>query len=145
MSNRNRNIFVFGFISMCSLVIGLLIYLIFRENTYISKFVLSHINISLLRDAFYPIENNFLKYYFVDYLWGLSLSCGLHVILLPKIKQSFNITIVVFIIGALYEGFQKIDIIGGTGDITDMFLYLLAGLTVNLINFILIKKEEKKK
>lgn len=110
-----------------------------------AKFVSVHINIDFLRDLFLPFENNFIKYYFVDYLWGLSLSCGLHIIFFPNMKQSIVLTIIVFIFGAVYEALQKSDVISGTGDIADIILYLLAGLCVNLINFILIKKEEKTK
>lgn len=145
MSNFRKKNIIFGCVGFGSLIIGLFIYLIFRENTYVAKFVSVHINIDFLRDLFLPFENNFIKYYFVDYLWGLSLSCGLHIIFFPNMKHSIVLTIIVFIFGAVYEALQKSDVISGTGDIADIILYLLAGFCVNLINFILIKKEEKTK
>lgn len=145
MSNFRKKNYVFGYVGFCSLIIGLFIYLIFRENTYVAKFVSTQINLDFLRDLFLPLENDFIKYYLVDYLWGLSLNCGLHIIFFPNMKKSVVLTIVTFIFGTVYEGLQKFDIISGTGDIADIILYLLAGLTVNLINFILIKKEEKTK
>lgn len=145
MSNYRKKIFVFGCIGVYSIIIGLFIYLIFRENTYVAKFVSAMVNLDFLRDLFFPLENNFIKYYLVDYIWGLSLNCGLHIIFFPNMKQSVVLTIITFVLGTVYECLQIFNIISGTGDILDIILYLLAGMTVNLINFILIKKEVKRK
>ncbi|MBQ8740572.1 MAG: hypothetical protein IJY79_03355 [Clostridia bacterium] len=110
-----------------------------------AKFVSAMVNLKFLREVFLPFENDFIKYYLADYLWCLSLSCGLHIIFLPDMKKSIVLTIISFIFGIAYECLQKFNIINGTGDKIDIILYLLAALTVNLINFILIKKEEKTK
>ena len=139
---RKKNI-IFGCVGFGSLIIGLFIYLIFRENTYVAKFVSAMVNLKFLREVFLPFENDFIKYYLADYLWCLSLSCGLHIIFLPDMKKSIVLTIISFIFGIAYECLQKFNIINGTVDKIDIILYLLASLTVNLINFILIKKEEK--
>jgi len=127
-----------------ALVIGGFIYLLFRKNTYIAECISHLISVMFLRELFSFLDINFIKYYFVDYLWAFSLNCGLHTIFLPNIKCSFLLTTIVFLIGALYEILQTIDFINGTGDIVDVIMYLLAAITVNLINLFLQKRGETK-
>lgn len=81
------------------------------------------------------LDCGFLKYYLPDYLWGVALACGLHAIFNPKAKESLICTVVVVLLGALYEVLQWFGIISGTGDIVDVVLYALAGATVNVINY----------
>lgn len=144
LRNKRKTVF-FCCIAIISLLMGLLIYLVYRENTYIAKYVSNLINLNLLDAIFLPFENNFLKYYFVDFLWAFSFCCGLYAIYKPMIVGSIGLTFAVFLFGSAYEFLQYIGIINGTGDIADIILYLLAALAVNLINFIIIKKEEKMK
>lgn len=144
MIKNKIKITIFTFIEISALILGGLIYWLFREKTYISKLVSYYIDGEVLKQQFGIFDSNFLKYYFVDYLWALSLSCGLHSIFLPEFKTSLKITFIVFIFGIIYEILQKIGNINGTGDIIDILLYLLAGITTNLINYILTKREKTK-
>ncbi len=132
-SSKNKNL-IFVTVGCISLLIGLLIYLIFRENTIVSRFVSSFVDLTILRNAFFWAENDFLKYYFADYLWALSLACGLHIIFVPKIKGSFLCAVTVLLFGAFFEIMQYFGIVNGTGDFLDVISYLLAALTVNIIN-----------
>lgn len=143
--NKNKNrILLFTFIGIFSLFLGVLIYWLFRENTYISKFISNRIDSTFLKQHFWIFNNNFFKHYFVDYLWALSLSCGLHIIFLPQVKLSLILTLIVFLFGLMFELVQFLGYITGTGDIIDIISYLLAGITVNIINYILIKKGKSK-
>ena len=140
MLKFNKSRLFFCCIGVISLCIGLLIYLFFRENTYIAELVENVIDLSKLRSKMRFLGNDFIKYYLVDYLWALSLCSGLHIIFKPSIKNSIIAVVTVFLYGATYEILQFSNIISGTGDIADIILYLLAALTVNLINLFLIKK-----
>lgn len=118
-----------------SLFIGFLIYSIFRENTYIFEMANTTVPLEKLKGALGFLDNEFIKFYLPDYLWALSLSSYLNVIFNYKKKYTFLCTLIVFIFGAAYEFMQYIGVINGTGDVVDIFLYLLAGITVNIINF----------
>ncbi len=122
-------------IGVISLILGLMIYLLFRENTNISQMIYRFIDLTEIRSILSWLENDFLKYYFVDYLWALSLSCWLHLIFLPKMKGSFVCSITVVFLGVLFETLQFTKLVNGTGDILDVISYLLAVLTVNIINY----------
>lgn len=124
----------FCILGIVALILGLLIYVLFRENTYISKIVLSILPLNFLKEYFFFLNNKFVKFYFVDYLWAFSFSCWLHIIVKPTRTSSVLCTFIVFFSGLFYELLQYFHVINGTGDIVDILLYLLAGLTVNIIN-----------
>lgn len=143
MSLFRRKKLYFLILGICSIILGLLIYIVFRENTYISKIIYCVIDFSLIRSLLDPIENTFVKFYLPDYLWAFSLSCWLHIIFMPQSKGSLMCTLTVSLFGSLYEILQYFNIIIGTGDIADAFIYLLAGLTVNILNLKRGSKNEK--
>ena len=62
------------------------------------------------------------------------MSCGLHVIFQPEICVSALCTVAVVIYGGVYELLQYLGVIGGTGDLWDVLMYILAGITVNILN-----------
>ena len=118
-----------------SLLIGLLIYLLYRPETYVTQFFKNTCGIYITNHSpgiFNPI---ILKYYFVDFLWLFSFLSFLYAIYLPTVKQSIIYSMVSFGLGTLYEIFQLNSFIVGTGDPVDVLMYLLAALTVN-INYI---------
>ncbi len=135
MSKINNKIKALYIIGVFSLIIGLIIYLIFREQTYISKSLSKFFPLKRVREVLKNFNINFVKFYLPDYLWALSLNCGLNIIFKPRRIGSVICAVTVFIIGILYEIFQYLGLIIGTGDIIDIILYLLAGITVNIINF----------
>lgn len=120
-----------GFISLFA---GLLIYLFYRPDSYISILLQRYVSFGFNLGLFDIFNNKFIKFYFVDYLWAFSLSCGLHSIFMPGKIGTYAITAVVFLYGMIYEVLQLCSIIDGTGDILDVLLYALAGITVNIIN-----------
>lgn len=124
----------FWVIGIFSLILGFLIYLLFRENTIITTQISYIIDLEPLRNLFLGVKSDFLKYYLVDFLWALSLSCGLHIIFKPKIKGSLICSLTVVTLGTVFEMLQFLNVINGTGDILDVISYILAALTVNVIN-----------
>ncbi len=138
MNNKKINIII----SILSLSLGGLIYVFYRENTYISNFVETLVNLSILRNTFSPFECNFIKYYFIDYLWALSLTTALSTLFNSK-RCILPICLFVCLLGFVWELLQLLNIISGSGDIADVFMYLTAITTAVIINFSKIKGEQK--
>ena len=138
MSKKTINITT----SILSLSLGGIIYLLYRENTYISNFVEEFVNLSYIRNSFKTFECNFIKYYLTDFLWALSLITGLNAILTTKTKL-LQICLFVFSLGFIWEGLQFFNILSGTGDISDLIMYLAAVATAVIINFSNNKGEQK--
>ena len=138
MSNKKINIIT----SIASLFLGGAIYILYRENCYVSNFVEGFIPLSFVRDAFNPFECDFIKYYLIDFLWASSLATALSTLFDSK-RCIFLTALFVFLLGFVWELLQFFNIISGTGDIADIFMYLTAGLTAVIINFPKIKGEQK--
>ena len=134
MKKLRAKILWFWVIGIFSLILGMLIYLLFRENTIITTQISYIMDLKPIRNMFSWAESNFLKFYFVDFLWALSLSCWLHIIFKPKINVSLICSLVVITLGTTFELLQFFYVINGTGDILDVICYILAALTVNVIN-----------
>lgn len=133
MATLKRKLNIYYAVAIVSLFLGLICYLLFREKTYVSEIINSIINLKSARNYFKFIENDFLKYYFPDFLWAVSFSCCLHIIFNPKICGSIICTIVIAFIGIVFETLQFLKIINGTGDVLDVCLYILGGFKVNMI------------
>ncbi len=137
-----RKRLLLALISFVSISIGLIIYLTLRENTYIHLFVGETFS-----DKLY-IEHSktnpfiiFIKYYFVDFLWCLSLLFAL-----ASISFSFSkkliiaISIVSFVLGVLFEILQYYCLVNGTFDVADIVMYLIASIVGSAINIELLKE-----
>ena len=133
---------VFLFFGVTSLILGTLIYILYRPNTFLSDCFRSF---PLPRKAFSFFDAVWVKYYFVDYLWAFSLCCGLHTIFRPRAKGSLFVSVVSILYGGGLELLQSISILAGTGDYWDVLMFILAALTVNMINFIIHKEKKHEK
>ena len=119
-----------GSLSLC---LGGLVYIVFRENVYISNFFENFLNIDPLRRTFDFLKNDFICFYFSDFLWAFSFECWLHLIVMPKKYGSYLCGALVFCIGFVYEFLQKYKIVGGTFDTIDILLYFIAAFTVSFV------------
>ena len=119
-----------------SLLTGCAIYVVFSPKTYISKLIRKYISI---KETVIPSEWVFVRYYLTDYLWALAFACCLNILLGFDRKQVIFSAAVSVVFGVIWELLQKLNIVGGTGDILDVFMYLLAGITAIIINI----KEKK--
>ncbi|MBQ7960070.1 MAG: hypothetical protein IJ285_02520 [Clostridia bacterium] len=128
---RNQNVKYF-LLGLASLLLGLLLYLLFRPRTHISVFVLRLLPFDIPK-AFSTADIPFFTFYLADYLWAFSLSCWLRCIFIDKSQNLLRLAIV-SLAGTTYEILQYLDIISGTGDAWDCLLYLLAGCTVNILS-----------
>ena len=130
MSKRGLNILL----GAASLTLGGLLYILFRENSYIASFVNGFTLVSKIRQIFRFCACDFLKYYFPDFLWGFSLCCGLMAIYVPAKRGMVICGLAAFLFGCLWELAQYLGIVSGTGDALDMIMYLTAGLAGIFIN-----------
>lgn len=129
MSERHK----IALLSIYSLVVGCALYIIFRSDSYVAKLFSVLPFIVKIQEFFLFADSDFLKYYFPDYLWCLGLCCALIAIHTPKLKSVLLCSTVSVICGMAWELSQYIGIINGTGDILDIIMYLLAGVTAVII------------
>lgn len=130
MSKRSCNIIL----GIVALVLGGLLYILFRPDTYLSGLFC---RISLFRQlavAAKPCSNDFIKYYLQDFLWALSLSCFLNAVIGSSRFQSAMCCNIAFVCGCVWEFLQKMDIVSGFFDLTDILMYLLASAVCFLMN-----------
>lgn len=95
MSNR----LFYAVLSVASLLLGGILYLFFRENTYISALLKDFTVLEEIRGNLRFIENDFIKYYFPDFLWSFSLAFGLLTIFDSNFKGIVICSVVSFFCG----------------------------------------------
>ena len=127
-------------IVILALVIGALMYIVLRENTYIAKIfcdnhLVADIRELLDNDGWYKASC-----YLPDFLWGLGLTCGLILVSEPSRLGCFYCALVTILCGLVWESLQILHLVFGTGDIWDVFMYISAATIGFLIN---IKEREK--
>ena len=135
MRVRIRN----GLLCIFSLLIGGIIYLLFRPTTILSEVIGSKRLLQQLRVWLQPISNAFVWYYVGDFLWMLALCCGGYTILLLNQKQERVWISAAVLLGVIWELMQWLGVVRGTGDWLDIFMYALGGFASKMIN----RKEKK--
>ena len=130
MSKRIKN----AVLMLFSLIIGLILYVFYRPETYISKlffFILPNIRVQNLA---HPVGNLVLGCYAPDFLWGFSLSCGLCVVFSGNWKCTEICCFTAFLCGLIWEIGQFFGLFSGTADTLDILVYLLAACLCQLLN-----------
>lgn len=127
-------------ISISSLFVGLMIYLVFRQNTYLHCYFFAE----FCSYAYLNVERNwitdFIRYYLPDFLWAFSFGAAL-----TAVSYSHNRIVLIlfsavsFLIGVLFEFVQYFGIVNGTFDYFDVLMYAVAALTCAAINIKLFK------
>lgn len=106
--------------SLFSLLIGFIIYVFFRQGTYIHTFLLNRLGISLPYLPLGGVIGVWVRNWGGDFFWGLALCFLLAVVFKTfRHKLVFAVTITVTL-GALLEILQFYGVITGTGDIFDI-------------------------
>lgn len=128
--------------SVLFLISGLLIYLFFRSGTFIHEFA-SELTGFNFENPVLPQNNlfiDFLRYYFVDFLW-LASFFNAYLAVRSKITYVSVLSsfIVAFLTGVIYELLQRFGIISGTFDLVDIIMYLTAGVFSAAVNIFYLK------
>lgn len=125
MSKRKWNVLL----SALSLLFGGAIYLLIRKDSIVSVFVQNYI--ALPEINFAPA---FLRHYWGDFLWGFSLTTGLIAIFPLCHRTDCICACVACAVGGVWELAQWIGAVNGTGDVLDVAMYALAGISAIVIN-----------
>lgn len=128
------------FISIVSLFTGGILYILFRGNTHLGKLFTQFSPIISFRTYLKPLASNLLRFHLPDFLWCLSLGCGLQAVLRLEKRNILLCGFGAFLCGAIWEYMQLLGVISGTGDFWDVVSYFLAGALCTIINL----KETKK-
>ena len=117
-------------ISFLALIAGLLLYLFFNKEAYVSKVILDVIPIR-------PITNdnmliNILRGYGADLLWSISFTLVIQFIFWIDKKRIF-LLLLCSVLGILYELMQCFGITNGTADLFDAIVYSLGSLLAILM------------
>lgn len=117
-----------------SLIMGGLLYVLFRPNTYIGGIFTAFPCVNTIAQICAIYANDLLKFYLPDFLWGFSLGCGFIAINKPKFGGVVACSFCSFLCGFVWELLQYFHIIKGTGDILDIIMYFLASAVCIIIN-----------
>ena len=118
---------------LVSLLLGVLLYGIYRQDTYIGKLFAGSLPDC---DSAENWLSAFLSWYFPDFLWAFSLSCALFAIYLPKGKVAVMLSGISCAWGILWECLQRVHIVSGTADLWDVVLYIMAVISAFMINIL---------
>ncbi len=110
-----------------ALVLGLLIYLLFRKGTVIHRMIPAHFA-GIWAEAEFPLDI-VVKYYLCDMLWGFALAICLCMV----IPMRWAVLVAVCF-GCTWELLQFVGLISGTGDILDCIVYLIGASSTMIIN-----------
>lgn len=122
---------ILGLISISMLIVGLILYLLFNPQAYVSILFLDYfscLKISLNQNLFFT----FLRNYGADFLWATSFTLVVQLILWFEKKKTFFLTCT-FLLGASYELMQGFGIATGTADIFDVIAYLFGSIVAIII------------
>ena len=119
---------------LLSLLIGAVLYILFRPASYVALLFGNVGWVSQLQDLLRPVGCDFLRFYFPDFLWAFALSCGLQTVFMPQKWGVAACGTAAFACGVIWEGLQKTGAVSGTGDWLDVLMYFLAGVASILIN-----------
>lgn len=125
-------------ISGTCLLLGFFIYLFMRSNTYIHEIMPETVNLFLREIRFGRADtflNKIIKYYFADFLWGLSFAFALCAVSVEFCEKNiFKCSLYAFLIGILFELAQYFSIINGTFDFVDICMYAAASVSCAAVN-----------
>lgn len=122
-----------------SLLTGLLIYLLFRNNTFL------HQAVPFVPDLFSDSRffgDWFIRFYLPDGLWSYSLCAALCALYYPKGKGVWLCVLFSVLFGAIWEAIQLSGNVPGTSDVIDILVYFTGAM---LFGLVYIKRRGQKK
>lgn len=117
--NRKKKLFYFFNISV-PLILGTLIYIFFKNGTYINSLVFTVFKADIPQPAVAEPLRRFLVCWASDMLWAYSLMFSLELSLKSFRRPALSALIISLFFSALTEALQYFRIIGGTFDLLDI-------------------------
>ena len=118
-----------------------MIYLIFRENTYVTRWFEGFVDLREIRNIFLSFDSSGLRHYIPDFLWAFSLCSALNVLF----NNFFINASIALICGVVWEMLQRLGAVSGTGDVIDVIMYLTACVMAVTINKYFFKEKKNEK
>lgn len=129
-----RNRFKIAVLGLAALLLGAVLYILFRPASFITVSIGAYSWLSQLRIWLQPFDCSLLRFYLPDMLWAFALSCGLQTILAPQKWGIVSCGVTAFVCGAIWELLQWLGAVRGTGDWLDILMYFLAALASIFVN-----------
>ena len=104
------------------LLIGLMIYAIFRPNSFIAGEC--YLFIPKIFNSTQILKYEYVSYYIPDFMWAFSICSSLIIIWRRSVKQ-VNLLIAAFSISCTFEFLQYFGFIKGYFDYYDLIMYLM--------------------
>lgn len=123
-----------------ALVLGALVYILFRPNTHIAHFFDDMSVVTQIRREVIQLSRSHFHYFVPDLLWSFALSCGIQAICEFEKSKLYICALVALSCGIVWEILQWHGIVSGTGDFWDILMYLVGSVLSILIN---VKGEER--
>lgn len=130
MAVRTKNCLL----SVSAILIGGLLYILFRPHTYVANIFEQFSYIAEIRAWMRPVSCDFIRFYLGDFLWMFALCCGLYAIFLPDANGGMLCVVAAAACGIAWEALQWLTVATGTGDWVDVLMYVLACVAANIIN-----------
>ena len=110
-------------ISFLLLLVGLLLYMVFNRDTYVSSFIVMRIPFSI---NYHPtgVISDILRGYGADFLWTSALTIAVQAILYLK-KSTIWLLLFCSSLGVLFELLQFLKVTNGTADVIDVIIYVM--------------------
>lgn len=121
---RKKKIILFSD-SVATLFLGLLLYLLFNRNAYVSTVLLRVISVPEISSENFLIK--LLRGYGADLFWSSSFTLIIQIIVwFPKKK--LPLLLFCSLLGVLYELLQYVGLVTGIADIGDVIVYIFGSL-----------------
>jgi len=134
MKGRKRYTLIFFCVNIAvPIILGALIYLFFRKDTYISIFISKYLALPNPESVFSPFIEKTLKNYFADTMWAYSLTFSVLLILGYSKKNLFITFGVCSIFETTIECLQKTKLFHGTFDVLDIAFELITTIFALLV------------
>ena len=138
-----KHVFFWLLIIVLPLMIGLLVYLFFRQDSLIAQLVLKRIHIPAISFG----ETNsivvlFIRYYLSDLMWAISLTSAMALIIGHKLRDLVIVFVIALSTEFLVEFLQMPRILTGSFDILDLLTEAVGSIISIIIIFFYYKKEK---
>ena len=128
--------------STVSLALGLIVYLFFNQNTYISRMISSVIDLPCIHLKNRYIES-FIHSFLADFLWSVSATFAIQYIVELKGRKILLLGFTA-VLGLTVELLQKFNIMSGVFDFYDIITYIIGSFFSILIILLGRKTYENK-
>ena len=137
---------IYGLASLVSLILGMGIYLFFRNTNMLLIFEWLP-QLRVFKGEYFTIERSIFGSFFLfnlpDALWFLSGIFFLRFIWFHNFKEQNVYLLCFYLLGAVFEISQLSDNIPGTFDFLDLFFLVFCAIIEGLINYFFIKRRSR--